>query len=168
MADEVSTQSTIQPLPGGGESQPRPGQGGGGVQGEQEEVTASVEDVAFQAADSPPIEGFSASASKLYYTQLDKYIVDLERFSRLKAKQSSVDNVSSHHVKEAAAFLSSSRVTSRMSRYCETLGGIFLGAGISELLSLMQADKYSGGLVALTAFLIGMGGVLIGIFLGRD
>jgi hypothetical protein len=102
------------------------------------------------------------------YTQLNKYLVDLERFSRLKAKQSSVDNVSSQHVREAAAYLSSSRATGKMSRYCETLGGIFLGAGISELLTLVQANKYSGRLVALTAFLIGVGAVLIGIFLGRD
>jgi hypothetical protein len=34
-----------------------------------------------------PIDGFSAVASELYYTQINKYLVDLERFSRLKAKQ---------------------------------------------------------------------------------
>lgn len=118
--------------------------------------------------EDPPIDGFSTNASRLYYTQLNKYLVDLERFSRLKAKLSSVDGVSSQHVKEAAAFLSSSRVTPRYSRYCETLGGVFLGAGLSELLSLLQADKFSAGLVMLTALLIGVGGVLIGIFLGRD
>lgn len=114
------------------------------------------------------LPGFSVSATKLFYVQLNKYLVDLERFSRFKGKQASADVVSSQHVREAAIFLSASRITSRVSRSCETIGGLLLGGGISELITLLQDNRYSAGLVLLTAVLIMTGGAMIGIFLGRD
>jgi len=114
------------------------------------------------------LPGFSTPASKLFYVQLNKYLVDLERLSRFKAKQGSVDGVSSQHVREAAGFLSVSRITSRFSRTCETIGGIVLGGGISELITILQDKAYSGRLILLTAFLIAGGAAMIGIFLGRD
>jgi hypothetical protein len=127
--------------------------------GKQDQAEESVEG---------KLDGFSRSASKIYYIHINRYIADLERISRLKAKQSSMDSVSSEHVKEAASFLSTSRVTSRLSRSCETIGGLVLGAGISELITLVQDHNYSAGLVLVTAVLIGGGAAMIGIFLGRD
>jgi hypothetical protein len=115
-----------------------------------------------------PIPGFSNAASGVYFAQVNRYIVDLERFSRFKAKADSLETVSRQHVTQAASFLSSLRAVSKKSHYCETSGGILLGAGISELITLVQSNKFSGPLVIITAVLIALGGVLIGMFLGRD
>jgi hypothetical protein len=114
------------------------------------------------------LKGFSEAASRLYVDQINIYVIDLERFSRLKAKQGSDDGVSSHHVRDAAAFLSTSRVASKLSRYCETVGGILLGAGVAELIVLVQSKKVPPILIAVTAVLIGVGAAMMGIFLGRD
>lgn len=119
-------------------------------------------------AESEALDGFSDAAYSLYLEQINRYVIDLERFSRLKAKQGVDDAVSSRHVRDAAAFLSTSRVASRLSRYCETVGGLFLGGGISELIILVQTTKPPTVLIALTAVLIGIGAAMVGIFLGRE
>jgi hypothetical protein len=123
---------------------------------------------AASARNSNPIEGFSPAASTLYAGLVSRYIVDLERFSRFKAKSGSLEGVSKQHVAEAGAFLSSSRVPPKKLRYCETAGGILLGAGVSELITLMQAKTLSARLVIITVLLIAVGGVMIGMFLGRE
>lgn len=99
---------------------------------------------------------------------VNRYIVDLERFSRFKVKSASVEQVSKPHVAEASDFLSSSRIPSKKLRYCETAGGILLGAGVSELITVVQAKALSVNLVVVTAVLIAVGGVMIGMFLGRE
>jgi hypothetical protein len=121
-----------------------------------------------EGQDEEALPGFSRPASKLFYVQLNKYLVDLERFSRFKAKQGHDDSVSAKHIREAASFLSTSRVVSRFSRSCESIGGIVLGGGISELINLLQDKSYPARLVLLTAILIAVGAAMIGIFLGRD
>jgi hypothetical protein len=120
--------------------------------------------------EDPKLPGFSANASKAFFVFHNKYLVDLERMSRFKAKQGSAEIVSAQQVRESAAFLSSLSAArpKKTSRYCETVGGILLGAGISELLILLGSTKTSGKLLTVTAVLIGLGSGLIGIFLGRD
>jgi hypothetical protein len=111
---------------------------------------------------------FSSAASDLLYVLVNRYLVDLERLSRWKAKSGALETVSKQHVEQAAFFLSYSRSPSKKSRYCETAGGVLLGAGIAEMIALAQSPKISPHLLVLTAVLIAVGGVLIGIFLGRD
>jgi hypothetical protein len=120
------------------------------------------------AKNTDPIPGFSAPASKQYAALVSRYILDLDRFSRFKAKAASVEQVSKQHVTEAGDFLSSSRVPSKKVRYCETAGGILLGLGVSELITLVQAKTLSAHLFIVTAALIAVGGVMIGVFLGRE
>lgn len=115
-----------------------------------------------------PLPRFSQPASELYYMLVNRYLVDLERLSRFKAKSGSMEVVSKQHVEQAGAFLSFSRVPSKKSRYCETAGGILLGAGVAELISIVQNNDFTARLVVITAILIAVGGVLIGIFLGRE
>ena len=172
MTDESSTseQGQSPDTPDTVASPPRPRESA-----DADEADASVEESGKRTRsprasykDTESIEGFSVAASKLYFTLVNRYFVDLERFSRLKARDGSVESVSSQHVKQAATFLSSARVISKSPRYCETAGGILLGAGISELIILIQSNKFSAGLVVITSILIGIGAVMIGIFLGRD
>lgn len=120
------------------------------------------------AKNTDPIPGFSASASKQYVGLVSRYILDLDRFSRFKAKAASVEQVSKQHVTEAGDFLSSSRIPSKKVRYCETAGGVLLGLGVSELITIVQAKTLSAHLVIVTAGLIAVGGVMIGMFLGRE
>lgn len=122
--------------------------------------------------EDAPLPGFSESATKLYYEHFNRYLLDLERFSRFKAKQASADDVSRRHVREAAAFLSVSQTTSQLTRICKTLGGIFLGAGISQLINLVQNavqhKQTSLLLVLLTIGLFVVGTAMIAILLARD
>jgi hypothetical protein len=136
----------------------------------KEEPPEDEEDDKEEEEEEHKLPGFSANASKAFFVFHNKYLVDLERMSRFKAKQGSAEIVSAQQVRESAAFLSSLSASrpKKTSRYCETVGGILLGAGISELLILLGSTKTSGKLLAITAILIGVGSGLIGIFLGRD
>lgn len=137
-------------------------------------ASASSGDVTKAGTGSEPkldgLLGFSDNASKAFFGFVDRYLLDLERFSRFKAKQSSMETVNSAHVKEAAAFLASSPSSQakKVTRYCETFGGVMVGGGLSELFVLLSTSKPSGIVIGLTFGLIGVGALLIGVFLGRD
>jgi hypothetical protein len=139
------------------------------VQAEQAEPTQSPADGGTRSYE---IDGFSSNASKAFFVFFNRYLVDLERLSRLKAKQSAMETVNSAHVKEAASFLAASSASPgrarRMIRYCETFGGLMVGGGLSELCALLSTSNPSGRLIGITFGLIGGGALLVGIFLGRE
>jgi F0F1-type ATP synthase assembly protein I len=138
------------------------------------QASASSEDLTKAGAESESnsnvLLGFSENASKTFFGFVDRYLIDLERLSRFKAKQSSMETVNTAHVKEASAFLasSSSSQAKKVTRYCETFGGVMVGGGLSELFVLLSTSKPSGVVIGVTFGLIGVGALLIGIFLGRD
>jgi hypothetical protein len=134
--------------------------------GSQQEPTSTGE------PESDEIDGFSFNASRDFFVFVNRFIVDLERLSRFKARQSAMETVNSAHVKEAASFLASASASPdkprKAVRYCETFGGLMVGGGLSELCVLLATSNPPGSLIGITIGLIGVGALLIGIFLGRE
>jgi hypothetical protein len=144
----------------------------GGADTSNEGATEETGEVAPDEGNENDIDGFSLNASKAFFVFINRYLVDLERFSRFKAKQSGMETVNSTHVKEAASFLAAASASSdksrKINRYCETFGGLMVGGGLSELCSLLATSNPPGDLISITIGLIGVGALLIGIFLGRE
>ena len=97
-------------------------------------------------------ETFSPHAFIALKDAISTYILELVAESVKVSKRHRADSVSIAHVEQAAAYLvaASSR---RLFRHLGTVGGILLGAAVSNLLAMVSSSAYTASGVTLTSIL---------------
>jgi hypothetical protein len=85
---------------------------------------------------------FSENSYSLLKTKIASYVSELVRESIKISKRHHADNVSAAHVEQASEYLVSSS-SKKLFRHLGTLGGILLGAAISNLLAMTIANQYT-------------------------
>lgn len=110
---------------------------------------------------------FSPNAFATLREKINRYIIQLIDESLKVAKRYRSDTISAAHVDRAAEYLVSD-TSRRFFRHLGTVGGIFLGAALSNLLSMATLGSYSGTGVAVTTGLGIIGAFLIALHIARD
>ena len=110
---------------------------------------------------------FSPKAFAALERQISQYIVDLIDESLKTARLRRSDTVSESHVERASEYLVSDTGRS-LFRHLGTVGGVLLGASLSNLLSMASAGTYTRlGVLFTTGFGV-VGAFLIAIHIARD
>lgn len=110
---------------------------------------------------------FSPSGFNTLKEKISEYIVNLISESIKVSRRHQADTVSSNHVQRATEYLVS--VTSRrFFRHLGTVGGILLGASLSNILSMAGTNQYTTLGVILSASLGITGAFLIALHIGKD
>jgi formate-dependent nitrite reductase membrane component NrfD len=110
---------------------------------------------------------FSPNAYSVLRSKIAEHIAELIRESIKVSKRHQSDTVSAAHVERASEYLVSSSAR-RLFRHVGTLGGIFLGAGISTMLTMTVAGQYSSLGVLLSAGLGIVGAFMIALHIAKD
>ncbi|MGA2740341.1 MAG: hypothetical protein ABSG65_23240 [Bryobacteraceae bacterium] len=110
---------------------------------------------------------FSPQAFRALQDQISHYIAELIGESTREAKRRQLDTVSETHVERASEILSSNAVRN-VYRHVGTLGGVLLGASISNLLSMAASSTVTFTSVALTTALGVIGAFAIALHIARD
>ncbi len=96
------------------------------------------------------------------------YIRDLMVHSARTARRRQVDRVNQVDVRDAARHLSSSRSTS-LTTVLSTIGGILLGAALSNALAMLTVEGAIGNLaVVVTSVLLVAGTALVAVAITRE
>jgi hypothetical protein len=114
-------------------------------------------------AESP----FSPAAFETVKEKITQYIADLIFESAKIAKRHSADTVSSSHVEQASNNLVSSS-SKKLYRHFGTIGGILLGAGVSNILAMTTSNQFSTLSVSVTSALSIMGAFLIALYIAKE
>jgi hypothetical protein len=132
----------------------------------EEEVRAVVHQVNEQIQDLEP-SPFSPPAFATLKDKIGQYVIELVNESINVSKRHRADIVSSAYVERASEYLVSS-TTGRLYRHLGTVGGILLGAALSNILAMTLAGRYTGGGTILSAAL-GIGGAfMIALHIAKD
>ncbi len=117
-----------------------------------------------QNSDPSP---FSPNAFSVLRSKIAEYIADLIRESIKVSKRHQSDTVSAAHVERASEYLVSSTAR-KLFRHVGTVGGIFLGAGISNMLTMTVAGQYSPLGILVSAGLGIVGAFMIALHIAKD
>jgi hypothetical protein len=115
-------------------------------------------------ADSSP---FSPPAFSVLKANISEYVAELVSESIKVSKRHRADTVSAAHVERAAQYLVSS-TSLRFYRHLGTLGGILLGAALSNMLAMTLASQYTGVGTILSASLGIVGAFTIALHIAKD
>jgi hypothetical protein len=110
---------------------------------------------------------FSPPAFDTLKAKVSEYVVDLLNESIKVSKQHRADTVSAAHVERAAEYLVSS-TSRRFYRHLGTVGGILLGAALSNILAMTLAGQYTGGGTILSVALGIIGAFMIALHIAKD
>lgn len=116
------------------------------------------------ARDSSP---FSPPAFSALKGKISEYVVELVNESIRVSKRHVADTVSAAHVERAAEYLVSS-TSRRIYRHLGTVGGILLGAALSNILAITLAGQYTGGGTIVSAVLGIAGAFMIALHIAKD
>jgi hypothetical protein len=83
------------------------------------------------------------------------------------SKRHRSDNVAESHVEAAVQFLVGD-APSRIFRHLGTIGGVLLGAGLSNFLSMITTKVFTVPSVAITVALAVIGAFLVALHIARD
>lgn len=121
-------------------------------------------DAQLQHVESSP---FSPSAFSVLKEKISEHIAQLVSEAIKISKRHQADTVSAAHVERASEYLVTS-TSRRFFRHLGTVGGIFLGASLSNILAMTVADQYStmGTLVSVGLGIIGA--FLIALHIAKD
>lgn len=110
---------------------------------------------------------FSAKAFHLVKLKVSDYVRSLIIESSKISRRRRADVISAAHVEEASDYLvtSSSR---RWFRHIGTVGGILLGASLSNFLSMTTGNQYSATGVIVSAILAVVGAFGVALHIGKD
>lgn len=114
--------------------------------------------------DSAP---FSAQAFHLLKVKISSYVRSLISESGRISRRRRADIISAAHVEEASDYLVTSS-SHRWFRHVGTVGGILLGAALSNFLSMTTASQYSGIGVTVSALLAIIGAFGVALHIGRE
>lgn len=132
-----------------------------------EQELAQVRQAAESALESIDPSPFSPSAFAALKEKIAEYIVNLVTESIKISRRHQADTVSANHVQRATEYLIS--VTSRrFFRHLGTLGGLLLGASLSNILSMAGTGNYTSIGVALSAGFGITGSFLIALHIGKE
>ena len=99
--------------------------------------------------------------------KISEYVAELLSESVKVSKRHRADTVSAAHVERAAEYLVSN-TSRRFYRHLGTVGGILLGAALSNILAMTLGGKYTGaGTVLSVAFGI-IGAFVIALHVAKD
>lgn len=110
---------------------------------------------------------FSPPAFGLLKALISEYVTDLVNESIKVSKRHRADTVSAAHVERAAEYLVSS-TSRRFYRHLGTLGGILLGAALSNMLAMTLAGQYTGVGTIMSASLGIAGAFMIALHIAKD
>ena len=135
-----------------------------------EKVIAKVEGIALRAEEY--LEGvdpspFSRPAFSVLKGRISQYVKDLVGESLKIRDLDRADSVSVKHVELASVHMTL-QAGRKIYKHCGTVGGIFLGASLSNLLSMMSSSQYSSGSILITVFLGIAGASLITLNIAKD
>lgn len=110
---------------------------------------------------------FSPQAFANLKDKINRFVIQLMDESLKVASRSRSDTVSASHVDRASEYLffDTSR---RLFRHLGTVGGIFAGASLSNLLSMTTSGVYTLAGILVTTGLALVGGFLIAFHIARD
>jgi hypothetical protein len=114
--------------------------------------------------DSSP---FSAPAFGLLKEKIGQHIVELINESVKVSKRHRADTVSAAHVERASEYLVVSTAR-KVYRHLGTVGGVLLGAALSNLLSMSITSQYTGAGTILSAALGVIGAFMIALHIAKD
>ncbi len=132
----------------------------------EEEVRATVQQAEEQVQGVEP-SPFSPPAFATLKAKVGQYVIELVSESVKVSKRHRADTVSSAHVERASEYLISS-TSGRIYRHLGTVGGIFLGAALSNILAMTLAGQYTGGGTILSAALGIIGAFMIALHIAKD
>jgi hypothetical protein len=110
---------------------------------------------------------FSEGAFRLLIESISEYTSTLTSESSRIARRQRADAISRAHVEQAQQHLVTSRSRPVM-QHLGTIGGIFFGAAVGNILSLVSADTIKAPSVLITAGLLVFGAFLVALHIGRD
>jgi hypothetical protein len=110
---------------------------------------------------------FSPLAYLCLKSKIAEYISDLISESVKVSKRHRADTVSVAHIEQASAYLVSS-VSKRIFKHIGTIGGIFLGAAISNILAMTIAGQYTAVSTLVSATLGIIGAFMIALHIAKD
>ena len=121
-------------------------------------------DAQLQHVKSSP---FSPSAFSVLKEKISEHIAQLVSEAIKISKRHQADTVSAAHVERASEYLVTS-TSKRFFRHLGTVGGIFLGASLSNILAMTVADQYSTIGTLVSAGLGIIGAFLIALHIAKD
>ncbi|MDQ3821194.1 MAG: hypothetical protein M3362_26425 [Acidobacteriota bacterium] len=132
----------------------------------KEEIHTNIEQAEKKLATD---EGypFSPSAYVLLKSKIAEYISDLISESVKVSKRHRADTVSAAHIEQASAYLVSS-TSKRIFKHIGTIGGIFLGASISNILAMTITGQYAAISTLVSATLGIIGAFMIALHIAKD
>ena len=117
-----------------------------------------------QTADSSP---FSPPAFRTLKEKIAQHINELINESVKVSNRHRADTVSAAHVERASEYLVTS-TSRRVYRHLGTVGGILLGAALSNILAMTIAGQYTGGGTIVSASLGIVGAFMIALHIAKD
>ena len=133
---------------------------------QEREVYALIDEVQRQLNNVDP-GPFSAQAFHLLKLKISDYVRSLIVESGKISRRRRSDVISAAHVDQASDYLvaSSSR---RWFRHVGTIGGILLGASLSNFLSMTTGNQYSATGVVFSAILAVAGAFGVALHIGKE
>lgn len=113
------------------------------------------------------VSPFSPPAFGTLKAKISEYVVELLNESIKVSKRHRADTVSAAHVERAAEYLVSS-TSRRFYRHLGTVGGILLGAALSNILAMTLAGQYTGGGTILSVAFGIIGAFMIALHIAKD
>ena len=110
---------------------------------------------------------FSVSAFDFLKTKIAEYIIQLVTEAIKISKRHKADTVSANHVQRASEYLFAS-TSKRIFRHLGTVGGILLGASLSNILSMAGTNQYTTPGILISSGLGIIGSFLIAIHIAKD
>lgn len=110
---------------------------------------------------------FSPPAFTTLRDKIGQYVTDLVNESVKVSKRHQADTVSAAHVERASEYLVSS-TSHKIYRHLGTVGGVLLGAALSNILAMSLAGQYSGGGTILSASLGIVGAFMVALHVAKD
>lgn len=132
-----------------------------------EDVARALERASERLRSIDDVQPFSNQAFDLLQQATSEYVSELIAESAKLADRQRADIVSAADVRRASEYLYRAPTRS-LQQHIGTSGGILLGAGLGNTLSLLQATDPSGLSIAITVVLVVLGAFMIAWHMGRD
>lgn len=110
---------------------------------------------------------FSPQAFRVLKLKIAAYVRSVITESAKISRRKRADVISAAHVEEASDYLVSSP-SHRWFRHIGTVGGILLGASLSNFLSMTTTGQYSAAGVTVSAVLAVVGAFGVALHIGRE
>jgi histone H3/H4 len=128
---------------------------------------SEIKQIANNAINQIDQTTFSPSAFATLKDKIGEYIENLINESVKISRRHQADTVSSAHVQRAAEYLVA--ITSRrFFRHLGTVGGIILGASLSNILSMVGNNSLTSLGVLVSVALVIVGASMITLHIGKD